>query len=759
MTASPGAATMKPPALPCPPQRWPVFSARLDRLLALPDASARAQALADLPADEADLATALARVLAAAEAAEQADTLQIQAGDGLQAGLHIGPYALLQELGRGGMGVVWLAERADGAYRRQVALKLPHRHLLENLNAAAVRERFARERDILAALTHAHIAAFYDAGVTADGRPWLALEAVQGQPITDWCRSQRLTLHARLQLFQQVLMAVEHAHARFVAHRDIKPANVLVTAAGQVKLLDFGIARLLDEGAVDPSATGALTRAGGVLATPRYAAPEQLNGGLVTAATDVHALGQMLHELLTGQVAPAAVPGAEDRRPPASRCLAHGHAASLGLGEAALRRQLRGDLDAILAQALHPDPTQRYDSVEALAADLARWQRHLPVRARRLGAAQRAWRFARRHWLGLSLGLALALALLGGAVGMAWQARAAAREAQRADAIRGYLLGLLVGADPRQAGTGATGAARDLTVKQVLDSRIEQILAELPGDPRTAEELLEMAGRIYVYLGEGGRSTRIERRRIELLQARLGAGAQPVLDARLSLVWSLQSAGEVAQSAQQIEQLARLLAPPRPPDRLLAELALARHDQLVLSQAPAAQRLQALQQALALYQRLAPQDAGHPAALQHLALLQLEAGQAAAARASIDQALALDARVQPPIVPQRARLFGARARVAAAQGDLAAALADSAQAVDLARRSLGLVSPGAWALVAQRMRLLCAQPGSAPRAQAQRLLAELGEPVPGARALREAAAACGLDLQSSPAPPPAAAAR
>ena len=257
--------------LPCPPDQWPRFSARLDELMALPETD-RAAWLAALSDADADLRPGLAAVLACLPESGGgflSGPAPVLPAPGHQAGQQLGPYELLRELGRGGMGVVWLARRADGAYAREVALKLPHAHLL----AGAVRERFDRERDILAALDHPHIARFFDAGLAADGQPYLALEAIDGRPITDWCREQALPLAARLALFAQVAGAVSHAHGQFIAHRDLKPANVLVTTDGQVKLLDFGIAKLLaDEGAPDSTA---LTRDHGLLATPRYAAPEQ----------------------------------------------------------------------------------------------------------------------------------------------------------------------------------------------------------------------------------------------------------------------------------------------------------------------------------------------------------------------------------------------------------------------------------------------------------------------------------------------------
>ncbi len=286
------------------------------------------------------------------------------------------------------MGAVWLAARSDGAYQRQVALKLPHSHLLRGQNRA----RFRRERDILAALEHPHIAQFLDAGI-AEGQPYIALEWVEGQPITDACRERRLPLDARLDLVRQVAAAVHYAHGRLVVHRDIKPSNVLVTSEGRVQLLDFGIAKLLESGD-EPSGTQ-LTAHGESVATPDYAAPEQLLAGPITVATDVYAIGILLFELLTGRRPPPLTRrpgfpslGPDDEAPLASRAILPGQAATLGAGsERQLARILAGDLDAIAAKAMALDPARRYASAEALAADLEG-----------TAAASRSWRGGSASW-------------------------------------------------------------------------------------------------------------------------------------------------------------------------------------------------------------------------------------------------------------------------------------------------------------------------------------------------------------------------
>lgn len=703
---------MKPPPLPCAPERWPVFSARLDALLALPDAAARAAALATLPADEADLAPALAAVLAATPAT---------AGDGfldagpqwpaspagtpadstpaLQAGQRIGPYALLRELGRGGMGVVWLAERADGAFQRQVALKLPHRHLLENLNAAAVRERFARERDILAGLAHPHIAAFFDAGVTPEGQPWLALEAVPGEPITDWCRRHALPLAQRLALFSQVLDAVDHAHTRFVAHRDIKPANVLVTPDGQVKLLDFGIARLLH--ADDPAGADstALTREGSVLATPRYAAPEQLAGGPVTAATDVHALGLMLFELLTdtpafdgAALAPARP---QDREPPLP---------SRRAATPALRRALAGDLDAITVRALQPDPAARYASVAALADDLRRQREHRPIRARRITVWAQAWRYARRHRLPVALASALGLALLAGSAGVAWQAHEARTQARRAEAVKDFLLGVFSAADPRLAGGKPDGAT---TAKTLLDRSAARIDERFAADPELRIELLRTAADIYRELGEQGAYQALQQRQLALVRDRFGPLHDNILTAGLEAATQAYQAGDQAQCRR---LLAGLDAPIRQAGRDRSALrahwwmnqGICQRDQ----PDQAAARLAALQRAEALFADVEPGQRGHVTAWAEIATEHNSALRLTEAMAANQRAIALAEQLPQRNEAELQTLYGNLGLYLQQAGRLAESAVALGRAADVAERTSGADFPTAWVPRARHARTL-----------------------------------------------------
>jgi eukaryotic-like serine/threonine-protein kinase len=365
--------------------------AKMSRLLdeALPlDESGRHRWLEGLPPECTSLVPALRRALFS----DSSDfTLpRIEPGgipvtaSMLKPGQRVGPYQLLRELGVGGMAEVWLAQRADGAYTRDVALKLP---TLARVHKDLAR-RFVRERDILASLEHPNIARLYDAGVSFDGLPYLAMEYVKGEPLTAWCDARGVGLRERLKLFLQVLDAVQFAHARQVIHRDLKPSNVMVNETGHVRLLDFGIAKLLAEEEADgPSVTQFYARA----LTPDYASPELLRGEPVGAAGDVYSLGVVLYELLAGNRPYQLKPGVsmvqlghamENTRvdPPSSQ-VRPGAGVERATTQGRLAGRLRGDLDAIVLKALERRPADRYTSAAALVGDLQAYLSGEPVQA------------------------------------------------------------------------------------------------------------------------------------------------------------------------------------------------------------------------------------------------------------------------------------------------------------------------------------------------------------------------------------------
>jgi len=443
---------------PMTPQRWARLSPLLDELLDL-DPPARAARLAALRAGtgagDAALADELAALLTrdaalqddhflAAPALPDLAALSAAAQAPEQAGQAVGPYTLERLIGEGGMGSVWLARRSDGRFDGQVAIKF----LRAGLLGAGDAGRFAREGAILARLAHPHIARLLDAGVARDGtQPYLVLEHVDGEPIDHWCDARGLDTSARVRLVLDVLAAVAHAHNRLILHRDLKPSNILVGADGQAKLLDFGIAKLLGDGEQPGQATE-LTRRAGAAYTPHYAAPEQVQGGEVTTATDVYALGVLLYGLLGG-----GHPTTEATATPMERLRTVVEVEPRRLSDAVRQqrtpeaprraRELRGDLDTIVAKALKKAPAERYANAAALADDLQRWLRREPIAARPDSRTYRLTRFAQRHRGGVAAGLLVVLSLAGGLGTAVWQGMEARRQRGQAEALIAFMLGEL----------------------------------------------------------------------------------------------------------------------------------------------------------------------------------------------------------------------------------------------------------------------------------------------------------------------------
>jgi serine/threonine-protein kinase len=403
----------------------------------------------------------------------------------LAEGARIGPYRVVRELGRGGMGAVYLAERDDPHLRQRVAIKL----VRGGLGSGYLVHRFMEERQILASLSHPGIARLLDGAVTPEGVPWFAMEYVEGVPLDRYCDERRLTVPERLALFCQVCDAVRYAHRNLVVHRDLKPGNILVTADGSPKLLDFGIARLLSAEAAG--------EAGGVqMMTPQYASPEQRLGAPATTAADVYALGVLLHRLLTGRHPPS--PGAGPAAAPGPGAAAP--AADAAAGARKPDRFLRGDLDAIVRRAMHPEPECRYEGAEQLAADVRRHMRLLPVHARPRTRGYRTRRFVQRNRWGVGvtaavMALVMAFAVLSGA-----QARRIAVERDRARQVEGFLLGLFYGANV-QAGSG-----RAVTVRELLDRGAAQIARGEVRQPETRARLFFALGKAYHAQGDYGRA-------------------------------------------------------------------------------------------------------------------------------------------------------------------------------------------------------------------------------------------------------------
>ncbi len=414
-------------------EHWPLITSLLDEALALP-LDARAGWLAtlgerDVPASALQALQALLKTQSEIDTADFLKNLPPLAAGGPADGAEpradelVGPYRLLREIGRGGMGYVWLAERADGLARRHVALKLPRVAW-----GHGFAERLAREREILASLEHEHIARLYDAGLDAQGRPYLAMQYVEGEPITAYAQRHALTVAERVGLLLQVMAALAHAHARLVVHRDLKPGNILVSPDGRVTLLDFGVAKLLESkgGPASP-----LTELAGRALTPDYASPEQIRGDALGTASDVYSLGVVAYELLAG-TRPYRLARGSAAELEAAILEADPPRASDAAAQPALKKALRGDLDAILNRALKKDEAARYTSVDAFAQDLRRYLEGRPVQARPDSLGYLLARWAGRHRLAVGMGSALTLAVLAGSAVSLWQAQQARAQARRA---------------------------------------------------------------------------------------------------------------------------------------------------------------------------------------------------------------------------------------------------------------------------------------------------------------------------------------
>jgi len=437
-------------------EQWGRISAGLDSVFEL-SGDERERWLAQLEISDPDVGRLLRELVATHEAIGASSFLDRSPLEGLDRasdltgastapgspliGKQFGPYRVLSLLGYGGMGSVWLAERVDGLFARQVALKLVHAGLI----GAEISERFAREREILASLNHPNIARLLDAGLSEDGQPYIAIEYIAGTPLTQYCDDRCLSLSERLELFGQVLRAVQYAHTHLVIHRDLKPSNILITNDGQAQLLDFGIAKLLTDGVAKETE---LTQLGGRALTPDYAAPEQLTGAPMTTVTDIYALGVMLYELMTGQrpyklkrTSRAALEEAilqSEPVPPSRVAFTEAAAQARAATAKKLPRLLRGDLDTIIIKALKKSPTERYATANEFNEDIRHFLVGEVVLAQRDRVAYRAIKFARRNWIALAVAGVLFLSLAAGLAATTYEAKVASmqRDAARAAQMR-----------------------------------------------------------------------------------------------------------------------------------------------------------------------------------------------------------------------------------------------------------------------------------------------------------------------------------
>ena len=650
--------------------------------------------------------------------------------DDLTPGTQVGPWTVEAEAGRGGMGAVYRAVRSDGLYDQTVALKVVRR----GMDTADVVARFQRERSLLAGLDHAGIARLVDGGRAPDGRPYLAMEFVDGEPFTQYCDARALPVADRLGLFIQVCEAVAYAHRHLVVHRDIKPSNVLVTESGgrpAVKLLDFGVARLL-------SPHGDETQTAGRMLTPAYAAPEQAAGGAVTTASDVYSLGVLLYEVLTGHrpgAATAVRPSAVVSEPTVRRSAGgetqtntpEALAAARGATPARLARRLRGDLDAVVLKALRPEPEARYASADALADDVCRAIDGLPVRARRGTARYRAAAFVRRHRAGVAAAALVVVVLSGSAAALAVQNRRLDRERDRAETVGRVLAGIFEAATPENA-RGDT-----LNVRELLDAQSGPAVTALADAPEAQGDLLDRLAEAYASLGLFAKSEALAERAVRVRERAHGPVSAEVGESLSTLaqahffqgdydaadpLWRRSLAVRAAvhgpdavETAETTDNLATLLevgrgdyeaarplrersvaiyraaGPEKAADYATALNNLAGLD-YVRQDYEAAER--AYREAYAIRRRVLGPD--HPLLIQslnQLAVIDRLRGDYAAAERLHRQALALAERVYPPDHPERSTSLNYLGMILAARGRPVDALRPLREALALRLEALG----------------------------------------------------------------------
>jgi len=634
-------------------------------------------------------------------------------------GRRVGHYEVESMLGEGGMSTVYAAVRADDVYQQKVALKV----LAYGADRADLSARFRAERQILASLDHPGIARILDGGTTDDGRPYLVMEYIGGEPIDQYCDRHRLGIDARVDLFRQVCAAVQFAHQNLVVHRDIKPSNILVTPDGVPRLLDFGIAKLL-EGAQLPGAIEATTT-GLRLMTPLYASPEQVEGGAITTASDVYSLGVLLYVLLTGQSPyrlPTTRPDALQRavleqnpeRPSTAAGRATGEAHprpsdlagaegptqealsdARGLRPQQLRRRLRGDLDNIVLMALRKEPGRRYASVALLSEDLRRHREQLPVAAQPDSLQYRARKFVLRHRAGVAAATAGLAILLGLAVTMTVQAVRLARQrdeirAERDKALKlaGLLEQVFAGSDPSEA-LGETRTARE-----VLDKGAARAMAELKDQPETQAALALVIGRVYQRLGLKDRAQPFLQQSLSLRERLFGQSNLAVAESLLALAVLDQDRGEFAAAeASQRRALDILRGRLGVEDAKVGDALNDLSATLIaLAKYPEAESV--LRQALVIHRKahgnLHESVAGD---LSNLGSVLRRAGKLAEAEAAHREALAIGRSVFGPVHPALARQVNNLAVVLRDEDRLEAAETFAREALGITRKLYGAEHP------------------------------------------------------------------
>ncbi len=687
--------------VPLTPARLRVIKDHFERVVDLP-ADQRSAILDELRTGDAELAEEVQSLL---EAHDRTGLDPQESGEALRraaaastdpwAGARVGVYQVVRRIGVGGMGSVYEAARADEEYQKRVAIKFLHRYTDDD----GIRRRFRAERQILANLNHPNIASLLDGGVTPDGQPYIVMEYVEGEPISRWADQRRLSVRDRLLLFLQVCRAVQYAHQSLVVHRDLKPGNILVSEEGQVKLLDFGIAKLLanDVGTDTSPATVAETRA----YTPDYASPEQVLGHPVGTRSDVYALGVVLFEQLTGS-RPFDLRGKSaieverliSESAPAKPSSLLTDARFELLGERSSRRgraRIEGDLDAIVLMALRKEPERRYGSVEHLARDIGHYLDGLPVTARPEGVGYRIRKLIRRH---RAEAAALALAgvfLIGGLIATALKAREAERERALVTEVKGFLTTMLVAANPASLG-------RDVTMRAVLDSAAVRA-DTLRQRPELEAEIRSIIGGTYLGLGE---FTAAERQFADALAARRRMVPADPRETALALVQvaaALELQGRYGE-ADSMHREALALYPLDRDDGIAAANYADSRGRLLMRIGDAQQAVPLLARALELYRRhAAGNDSVLAYAYANLGVATGDVGQDAPAESLLVLALQSARRAHGEVHPLVAAILSPLASLR--QRTASFELADSTfrATLEMRRQLLGTEHPEyAWTL-------------------------------------------------------------
>jgi serine/threonine protein kinase/Tfp pilus assembly protein PilF len=631
------------------------------------------------------------------------------------AGEMIGPYKTIRSLGQGGMGEVFLAERVDRQFQQQVAIKLVRAGLLSK----HIQGRLRQERQILATLEHPNIARLYDGGATQDGTPYIVMEYVDGKPVDVYCDEHALTIPERLRLFQTICSAVHRAHQNLIVHRDLKPSNILVTAEGTPKLLDFGIAKILDDRQM--MHTMAVTQADVRMLTPYHASPEQVRGEPITTSSDIYVLGVLLYELLTGfkPYSPKSNRLAEmeraicDEDPPlASHAISAAlHIEDSGVEEIAakrsstigrLRRSLAGDVDTIIAMAMRKEPSRRYSSVEQLVSDIEYHLNAMPIVARADAWSYRAAKFVRRHALVVAMSSALIALLVAFTINTYLQSERIAQERdiadtqriraeserERAEAVSNFLIDSFRLADPSQS------RGDSITAREILDRGATRISSELRNQPALQATLLDTIGRVYLGLGQYGRAQPLVEQSLSIRRAVFGSDSLEVARSLYNLNRVYEKKGDLDKSESLALQSLEINRKLTGDSSLESAESMCRLGVIRLEKGELANAKQMFESCLSIRtQILGPDSEQLTAPLDNLAGIEQYRKHYAEAESMLRRAIDIDRASRGTDHPQYIRHLHNLAMMLHEKRDLAAAAAPYRESIDLFKKVLGPEHP------------------------------------------------------------------